>query len=199
VDPVSQEEFFPQILASAASVARKYNADEPHCRHVAKLCMILFDSLTREHGMNRRERMMLEVAALVHEVGMFIKVSDHNLHSQYIITNSEIFGLQREEMEIIGNVIRYHRGDAPTYTDINYIALQREERILVLKMAAILRAADAMDRGHSQHIKQIVVEKKGETMILHTEGSRDHALELVGLDEKGGLFQDVFGYKIVVN
>jgi len=199
IDPASQEEFFSQILASASNVGRKFHSDEPHCRHVAKLCMSLFDALTREHGMNRRERMMLEVAALVHEVGVFIKASDHNIHGQYIITNSEIFGLQRGEMEIIGNVIRYHRGDAPTYTDINYIALQREERILVLKMAAILRAADALDRGHSQHIKQITVEKKDETMILHTEGNRDHSLELIGLDEKGGLFQDVFGYRIVVN
>jgi len=166
---------------------------------VAKLCMILFDALIREHGMNRRERMMLEVAAVLHEVGMFIKASGHNLHGQYIIEHSEIFGMQREEMDIIGNVIRYHRGNAPSPADISYSALQRAERILVLKMASILRVADALDRGHSQHIKQISVQKKGETLILHTEGNRDLSLELLGLDEKGGLFQDVFGYKIVVN
>ncbi|MCL2380334.1 MAG: HD domain-containing protein [Treponema sp.] len=199
VDPALQEEFFSQILASAVNVGRKYHIDEVHCRHVARLCMILFDALTLEHGMNRRERMMLEVAALVHEIGMFIKASGHNLHGQYIIANSEVFGLQREEMDVIGNVIRYHRGNGPSSADIDYISLQRAERILVLKMASILRVADALDRGHSQHIKRISVEKKGETMILHTEGSRDLSLELVGLEEKGGLFQDVFGYKIVVS
>ena len=199
VDPVLQEEFFSQVLASAVNLGRKYHIDEPHCHHVAKFCMTIFDALIQEHGMNRRERMMLEAAAIVHEIGKFIRASGHNQHGQYIIANSEIFGLQREELDIIGNVIRYHRGDAPSPTDIQYIALQREERILVLKMVAILRVADALDRGHSQRIKGITVEKKSETIVLHTEGNLDLSLELIGLDEKGGLFQDVFGYKIVVS
>jgi len=198
VDPVLQEEFFSQILASAANLGRKYHIDEPHCRHVSRLCMVLFDALIREHGMNRRERMLLETAAMLHEIGMFIRATGHNLHGQYLIENSDIFGLQREELDIIGNVIRYHRGNAPAITDINYIALQREERILVLKMASILRVADVLDRGHSQQIKKISVEKKSETMVLQTDGNRDLSLELVALEEKGGLFQDVFGYKIVI-
>jgi exopolyphosphatase/guanosine-5'-triphosphate,3'-diphosphate pyrophosphatase len=199
VDPSLQEEFFTQILASAVNLGRKYRIDEAHCRHVARLCMTLFDSLIREHGMNRRERMMLETAAMVHEIGMFIRASGHNLHGQYIVANSEIFGLKLEELDIIGNVIRYHRGAPPSSTDIDYIALQREERILVLKMVSLLRVADALDRGHTQQIKLASVEKKNETVVLHTEGTWDHSLELLGLEEKGSLFQDVFGYKIVVN
>ena len=199
VDPVLQEEFFSQILASAVNLGRKYHIDEPHCRHVAKLCMTIFDALVREHGMNRRERMMLEAAAMIHDIGTFIKSSGHNRHGQYITANSEIFGLKREELDIIGNVIRYHRGAPPSATDIDYIALQREERILVLKMVAILRAADALDRSHTQQVKLSSVEKKSETLVLHTEGTRDLSLELMGLDEKGSMFQDVFGYKIVIN
>ena len=199
VDPSLEEDFFSQILASAVNLGRKYHIDEAHCRHVAKLCMTIFDALTREHGMNRRERMMLEVAAMLHDIGNFIKASGHNKHGQYIIANTDIFGLKREELDIIGNVVRYHRGSPPSSTDIEYIVLQRNERILVLKMIAILRTADALDRGHSQRVKLVSVEKKSETLVLHTEGSRDLSLELMGLEEKGSIFQDVFGYKIVVN
>ena len=198
VDPVLEEEFFSQILASAVNLGRKYHVDESHCHHVTKLCMTLFDALDREHGMTRRERMMLETAGLVHEIGMFIHSSGHNEHGRYIIANSEIFGLKRDELDIIGNVVRYHSGNIPSSSDIHYIALQREERILVLKMAALLRVADALDRGHGQQIKQISVEMKNETVVLRAEGNQDHYLELTGLDEKCGLFQDVFGYKIVV-
>ena len=199
IDPALQEEFFSQIFASAVSLGRKYKIDEPHCRHVASLCMTIFDAIINEHGMNRRERMMLEVAAMVHEIGMFIQASNHNLHGQYIIANSEIFGLKRDELDIIGNVIRYHRGDPPSSADIDYIALQREERILVLKMVSILRVADSLDRGHSQQVKLNAVEKKSETVALHTEGPRDLSLEVLGLEKKGGLFQDVFGFKIVID
>ena len=199
VDSTLQEEFFSQILASAVNLGRKYHIDERHCRHVARLCMILFDSLTQEHGMGRRERMMLEVAAMIHELGKFIANSSHNIHGQYLIANSDIFGLRREELDLIGNVIRYHRGEVPSSSDIDYIALQREDRILVLKMASILRVADSLDKGHSQQLMLANIEKKNETLLLHTEGARDLSMELMGLEEKGGMFQDVFGYRVVLN
>ena len=199
VNKTQQADFFSQIFASAVNLGRKYHIDEPHCRHVASLCMTIFDAMIKEHGMSRRERMILEAAAMLHEIGMFIGAAEHNLHGQYIIANSEIFGLKQEEQDIIGNVIRYHRGNPPSSTDIDYIALQKEERILVLKMVAILRAADSLDRGHSQQIKIKLVEKKSETVVLHTEGIKDIPMELLGLDERCALFQDVFGYKVVVN
>ncbi|MDR2028107.1 MAG: HD domain-containing protein [Treponema sp.] len=198
VDPKLQEEFFSQIIASAVNLGRKYHYDEAHSRHVADLCLVIFDALVREHGMNRRERMMLEAAAILHDVGMFIRSSSHHKHGQYIVSNSEIFGLHREELDLIANVISYHRGAPPSPADINYIALQREDRILVLKMASILRVADSLDRGHSQRIKNITLERKSETLVLHTQGNYDLSLEHRGLEEKADLFQDVFGYKVVL-
>jgi exopolyphosphatase/guanosine-5'-triphosphate,3'-diphosphate pyrophosphatase len=198
VDPEMQEEFYSQIIASAVNLGRKYRFDEAHNLHVAILCNILFDALAREHGMNRRERVMLEVAATLHDIGMFIRGSGHQKHGQYIVANSEIFGLHREEIDIIANVIRYHRSDPPSQADIDYIALQREERILVLKMASILRLADALDRGHSQRILNIRVERRNEAIVLHTGGDSDVSSERMGLEETGDMFQDIFGYKVIL-
>jgi exopolyphosphatase/guanosine-5'-triphosphate,3'-diphosphate pyrophosphatase len=161
--------------------------------------MTLFDALAKEHGMNRRQRMMLETAAILHDIGTFIKGSGHNKHGQYIVANSEIFGLQRDELDIIANVIRYHRGDPPAPTDIEYISLQREERILVIKMASILQIADALDRGHSQKIQNLTVERRAETIALRSGGVHDISLELIALEEKARLFQSAFGYKVVLN
>ncbi|GHV02875.1 exopolyphosphatase [Spirochaetia bacterium] len=194
-----QEDFYSQIIAGAINLGRKYHYDENHNRHVASLCMILFDALIHEHGMNRRERMMLETAAILHDIGMFVRSSSHEKHGQYIAANSEIFGLHQDELDIISNVIRYHRGPAPSESDIEYIALEREERVLVLKMASILRVADSLDHGHSQHVNSITVEKRGETLALHAQGVHDLSLELMGLEEKAGMFQDVFGYKVILS
>jgi exopolyphosphatase/guanosine-5'-triphosphate,3'-diphosphate pyrophosphatase len=198
VDSTLQEEFFSQIAASAINLGRKFHIDEAHSLHVANNCMALFDALVKEHGMNRRHRMMLEIAAILHDIGMFIKASGHHKHGQYIVVNSEIFGLHADELEIIANVIRYHRGDLPSESDISYVKLQREERMLVLKMASILRVADALDRSHSQQIKNITVERRMESLALHVENAMYSNHELRGLEEKGGLFHDVFGYKVVL-
>jgi exopolyphosphatase/guanosine-5'-triphosphate,3'-diphosphate pyrophosphatase len=199
VDSDTQKEFYSQIIASAVNLGRRFHFDEAHSQHVARLCMTLFDALEKVHGMNQRQRIMLETAAILHDIGAFIKASGHNRHGQYIVANSEIFGLPRDEQDIIANVIRYHRGDPPSEADIEYISLQREERILVLKMASILRIADALDQGHSQKIKDLTIDRRAETIVLHVQGSYDVSLELTGAEEKVGLFQDVFGYKIVLS
>jgi exopolyphosphatase/guanosine-5'-triphosphate,3'-diphosphate pyrophosphatase len=65
-------------------------------------------------------------------------------------------------------------------------------------MASILRVADALDRGHSQRIKHITVERRSETVVLHTEGIHDLSLELIGIEQKADLFQDVFSYKVIL-
>ena len=199
VDSSLQDEFFSQIIASAVNLGRKFHFDEAHGLHVSRHCMTIFDALIKEHGMNRRHRILLETAAILHDVGTYIKSSGHQKHGQYIIANSEIFGLHQDELEIIANVINYHRGDPPSQSDIEYITLQREERILVLKMASILRVADALDRGHTQQIKKITVERRSETVVLHVDKAYDLSLELMGIEEKGGMFQDVFGYKVVLS
>jgi len=199
VDSEQQEEFYSQIIASAVNLGRKFHFDEAHARQVASLSMTLFDALTKEHGMNRRQRMMLETAAILHDIGSFIKTSGHNKHGQYIVSNSEIFGLPRDELDIIANVIHYHRGRMPTKADIEYISLQSEERIIVLKMASILRVADALDRGHSHHLKELTVERREETVALHAQGAYDISQELIALEEKADYFQAVFGYKVVLS
>jgi exopolyphosphatase/guanosine-5'-triphosphate,3'-diphosphate pyrophosphatase len=199
VDSAFQKEFYSQILASAVNLGRRFHFDEAHSRYVAEMCMVLFDSLKSIHGMNNRQRMMLEIAAILHDIGVFIKSSGHNKHGQYIVSNSEIFGLPRDELDVIANVIRYHRGGPPSDSDIEYVSLQREEKILVLKMASILRVADALDRGHTQQIKNITVDRRAETIALHTHGGLDISLELRGMEEKAILFQDAFGYKVVLS
>ena len=213
IDRELQDDFYSQIRASALSLGRKYHFDEVHNRQVTEFSLALFDALVKEHGMNSRERMLLETAALLHDIGMFIRSSRHQLHGQYIVTNSEIFGLKKEELDIIGNVIRYHRDELPSPAHIEFIALQREERIMVLKMAAILRVADALNRGRSQKNSGLSIEKREETLIIRCGGTgeiqpdpdnpsisgyRDLSLEQMGLKEKSDLFQNVFGYKVIL-
>jgi exopolyphosphatase/guanosine-5'-triphosphate,3'-diphosphate pyrophosphatase len=193
-----QDEFFSQIIASAMNLGRKYHYDEAHNRHVAKFALTIFDALKSEHGMDARDRMLMEIAATLHDIGMFVRSSAHHKHGQYIVSHAEIFGLHGDELAIVANVIGHHRGEMPLLTDLAYMTLQREERILVLKMTSILRVADALDRGHSQQIKNIFVERKVDTVNISAEGAYDLSMEKLGLEEKGDMFQDVFGYKILL-
>jgi exopolyphosphatase/guanosine-5'-triphosphate,3'-diphosphate pyrophosphatase len=197
-DTELQNEFAYQTIASAVNLGRKYHFDEPHSKHVAALTVTIFDALEKEHGMTARHRMILETAAILHDIGIFIRTSGHQKHGQYLVAHSEIFGLHPEEQAIAANVVGYHRGTPPSEADFDYIALQREERILVLKMASILRVADALDRSHRQRIKTITLERLEETVVIHTDAPLDLTTERIAVEEKAAMFQDVFGYKVIL-
>lgn len=189
------EEFYSQVTASAKSLGKKYHIDEQHARHVAQLSLSLFDQLTSEHGMDKHQRLMLEVAALLHDIGSFVNPSSHHKHGQYIVANSDIFGLRPEEIQIIANVVRYHRRALPDRAHENYMALTREERVQVMKMAAILRIADALDRGHRQKMTDIKVETTTEELLIRAEPGGDLSLSRFALKTKGDMFEEVFGLK----
>jgi exopolyphosphatase/guanosine-5'-triphosphate,3'-diphosphate pyrophosphatase len=191
-------EMHRQVVASAAALGRKFRYDEDHARHVTELALRLFDALSREHGLGPRERLLLETASLLHDIGTFIRTSGHHKHGEYIVANSEIFGLNRSDLTIVSNVVRYHRKAPPASTHVNFIALPREDRIVVMKLGAILRIADALDRGHDQRIRGLSVERHEDRLVMHSEGGGDFSLERLSLAEKGDMFEDVFGLEPIL-
>jgi exopolyphosphatase/guanosine-5'-triphosphate,3'-diphosphate pyrophosphatase len=198
-DQAVEQEFYTQVIASAENLGKKYRFDEDHAMHVSKLAVSLFDQLQAEHGMDQHSRMLLEVAAILHDIGNFIRASGHHKHGQYIVANSEIFGLSYSDIRIVANVVRYHRKAMPNSAHTSFISLRREHRILVMKLAAILRVADALDRGHSQHVRGFTVQRDEDEIVLDCEYRGDISVERYGLRLKADMFEEVFGYRVRVS
>jgi exopolyphosphatase/guanosine-5'-triphosphate,3'-diphosphate pyrophosphatase len=184
------------VIRSALSVARKYHVDRRHAQNVADLSAKLFDLLQAEHGLAPRHRLLLRAAGLLHEVGGFVSNRSHHKHSYYLIANAEIFGLSRDEHLLAAHVARYHRRAIPQPTHIEYEALPRDRRILVNKLAALLRVADALDRAHGQQVRDFQGERQGEEFVITVPGVSDLTLERRAMTQKADLFEDVFGLRI---
>ena len=110
---------------------------------------------SEEHGLGDRERLLLQVAALLHDVGVYVSLRAHHKHSQYILASSQIFGLSDEETAVVSNIARYHRRGLPQRSHMPYVALDREDRMIVRKLASILRVANALDAEHAQKITDV--------------------------------------------
>lgn len=197
-DAMLQQDFYSQITASAKNLLRKFHGDEEHANYVAKVSLMLFDALKDEIVLDERARMLLEVSALLHDIGMFIRMENHHLHSAYIISNSEIFGLQNTEITIITEIAKYHRGSAMPENEDQFQMLPRLHRMTVLKLTAILRIADALDRAHTQKFTDFTITRQNDNLILRTQSQHNMVLEKQALLEKGGMFEAVFGYKIIL-
>jgi len=191
-------EFEQQVLASADAVGRRYRLDREHGQHVATLAARLFDELREEHGLGDRERLLLKVASLLHDVGMYISLRAHHKHSQYILAESQIFGLSAEETAIVSNIARYHRRGTPQRTHVPYVALDRRDRLVVNKLAAILRIANALDAEHVQKVRGLRIARRGSTWVLELEGSGDLTMERLAATARADMFVETFGRQVLV-
>jgi exopolyphosphatase/guanosine-5'-triphosphate,3'-diphosphate pyrophosphatase len=192
------KEFVQQIIHSAIETGRKYQFDEHHAVSTADLSIKLFKALVKEHGLSPMYELHLRVATLLHDIGSFINVRAHHKHSMYIIQNSELFGLSKSDLTIIALIARYHRHSTPKPEHDIYRLLTREQRLVVVKLAAILRIADALDRCDSNRIRSLECMVSEEGLIISISGIDDFSLEQYSIRSKGSLFEDVYGLNIIL-
>lgn len=181
-----------QTLNAAMAVMRKYEPDTRHARHVASLAVSLFDQLKPVREMGKRDRLLLEIAGLLHEIGNFISSSGHHRHAYYIISETPILGLSDEELHIVACVARYHRKAPPDTSHECYAELPDRARARVRALAAILRLADALDHDHRQRIAKISTKKRGSELILKARTRGDVTLDEWSVGQKGDLFKEEF-------
>jgi len=184
------------VIHSAKTLAEKYRADSRHGQSAADIAVLLFDELRADHGLGPRHRLLLRVAGLLHEVGGYVSSMAHHKHSYYLINNSEIFGLNRSEVEIVAHIARYHRRSSPKLSHLDYMSLPRESRVAVNKLAAILRVADALSRGEPKQAGTLRLARQGDELIIHVPSEGDLILEQRAIAAKGELFEDIYGMKI---
>jgi exopolyphosphatase/guanosine-5'-triphosphate,3'-diphosphate pyrophosphatase len=187
-----------QTRHAAMALLRRYEADPRHSKRVSDLAVSLFEQLRPMHGLARRDGFLLELAALLHEVGNFIGPSGHHRHSYYIITQSPILGLTDEELLVVANVARYHRKAPPDMSHEGYRALAERDRQRVRTLAAILRVADALDHDHRQKVTRVQAKAHGSELRLRVSTRGDLSLDEWSVGNKGDLFREEFGLKPVV-
>lgn len=192
-------DFCDQILNSALELARKYQVDLQHARHVADLARRLFRSLQSEHRMDARCETLLYAAALLHETGLFVGLSGYHKHSYYLIMNSELFGLNALDHQLVAMIARYHRRASPKPTHETFARLDRDSRVIVSRLAGILRVAVALDHTGSQRVRDIECTiEKNRLVVTVTNPAGDLSLERMELRQKASLLEDTFGLGVLL-
>ena len=199
---VSQEHtgaFAEEVLRSARILAERYQSDPSHGEPVGNLCARFFESLTDLHQLTPHDSLLLQVAAILHEVGTYVSPRAHHKHSEYLILNSEVFGLDRLDVTIVALVARYHRHSGPRLDHPSYASLSTDDRIRVCKLAALLRVADALERTHVQRVANLEIRRESGKLRIRLPGLADAAVERLAMASKADLFEQVFGLGVVID
>ncbi|HEX5576594.1 MAG TPA: Ppx/GppA phosphatase family protein, partial [Gemmatimonadales bacterium] len=136
----------------ARHFARKAHTNERHCEQVATLALAIFDGVKSRFDLPESSRDLLHAAAVLHDIGYLISHAKHHKHAYHLILHGDLPGFTPHEVELIANVVRYHRKAFPRKRHENLAYLDRADRRLIARLSGILRIADGLDRTHSQSV-----------------------------------------------
>ena len=177
---------------SVINLCKRCNWHKAHARQVARLSLDLFDATSDLHGLGQHDREMLELGALVHDIGEHVSVEGHDKHTAYLIQHGRLRGFAPEEIDVLACLGRFHRRGNPKLSFEPFNNLPPARRGRVLKLIALLRIADGLDRSHTQAVESIGVKLDEGRVRLVVQASGDIDLELWGLRRKREMFERVF-------
>jgi exopolyphosphatase/guanosine-5'-triphosphate,3'-diphosphate pyrophosphatase len=182
--------------ASVLSLCRRSNWRQPHARQVAALALALFDAMTEIHCLPPQDRELLELGALLHDIGEHVSRVDHDRHSAYLIEHGGLRGFAPEEVRMLALIARFHVRGTPRPSSGAFSSLGNEERRRVLGLIALLRLADGLDASHSGVVSAVHLESangvKGDTVVLRAATKGDAELEQWTFRRKRELFDKTF-------
>lgn len=186
---------------SVRELADKCHFEVPHCTHVQKLALRLYDSVGVRLGGLPSDRLLLADAALLHDVGYHISYDRHHKHSYHLILHAELLGVTPSDQVVMANVARYHRGAEPKRKHRNFGELAPELRDQVQRLAALLRVADGFDRGHIGAVRDLKVrwlERAVRITPVPDPRARSMRLEAWGAHRKSQLLAELCGRPVEI-
>lgn len=185
------------VLSASWAISKRFMSYQPHLKALCGFATLIFDAMKKYHGMNSKDRLMMEVICILHDCGKYISINNSAESSYRIIMSNEILGLTHKEREIIATVVSRNRMMAEAYEDVSD-KFTKEEYVKAVKLLAILKVANALDRSHKQKLKDVSMSVKKNELIISVHSSSSFALERGMFSEKAAFFESVFAIKPVI-
>lgn len=182
-----------QVWESALHMGRKYQFNEKHARLTSKLAARLFEQSKPLHSLDESNLLLLEIGALLHDIGHFINTLDHDKHGYYLLSANRLIGLSQREQNIVANLVRYHRKHSPSGDDENFKSLHQKDRLIVIKLSALLALADSLDISHTEHVTDVIFKQTVSAWQIKVSGKKDQLLLNWALEKRKSQFKEVFG------
>jgi exopolyphosphatase/guanosine-5'-triphosphate,3'-diphosphate pyrophosphatase len=96
--------------ATVVQFMRRYHVDAPQAERVRALALKLFDQLHPGEDEPGAERLLLDWAARLAEIGLSVAHAQHHKHSAYILSNADMPGFSRMEQQRLARIVLAHRG-----------------------------------------------------------------------------------------
>lgn len=193
-----QRKVDPLLSEAVVAAGRRFSFDEAHALHTRDVALALFDQLDAVHHLPADARLILEVAAVLHDVGALVSRSRHHKHSAYLIGNMDLPGISDRERELAALVARFHRRSPPTRDHPALAGLDVVERRAVRGLTTLLRIADGADHGRRQPVRNVEVRSTATSTAVHLVVDKGAVVDDWEHDVERALFRSCFGRSLAV-
>jgi CHAD domain-containing protein len=151
--------------------------DFEHSTRVSSLALQLYDALAEYKviRLNLQQRRILEAAALLHDVGLSKHENGHRKRAFRMVRKlAPPPGWSPQDMQAVAVVGRYHRGAIPPTTHKMFAGIPAARRTTLLKLAGILRFANALDRATQSPNLHPQISKQDGALVFAAQGLDGH-------------------------
>ncbi len=186
-----EHDFEKDILSASRNLAERYHSYSKHTEAVLSMGLVIFDAMKKVHGMGKRERLLLQAAAILHDCGRYISLVNQSECSYQIVMASEIIGMTHLEREIVASIVKHNAMPMQPYKSVND-KMDQESYMIVSKLTAILKIANAMDRSHKQKFKNMKAVLRDRELMITVEAEESIVLEKGLFSAYADSFEEVF-------
>lgn len=194
----SGHHFTEDRLSGAKHLAERFGCDMVHNEYVARVAKILFKALAKPYGLTNKDSQILELASILHNCGRYVNLHFEDDLSYHIVKESEFINLSDTNRDLIACVLKYKNREFPTYRELNEPSLNNDYYVILARLTAIFRIAEALDDCHLQKMTNIKVAIKGDEFVIRATSYMDILIEESEFEESSKLFVEVFGLKPVL-
>lgn len=190
-------DFNEDILNAARTIAGRYMLNEKHVSFVEASSLKIFDEMKKLHGLGKREKLLLQISAILHECGKYINVSYPGDCSFNIIMRTEIIGISHIERVMVANIVKCNTDDV-TYESLLAQGMDKGQAVTVTKLAAILRISNALDKTHKQKCSNLKLNLTDKELFIIVDTYEDMTIEKGLFPDKTFLFEQAYGIRPVI-
>jgi exopolyphosphatase / guanosine-5'-triphosphate,3'-diphosphate pyrophosphatase len=184
------------ILDHARLLAERFHCPMRHAEHVRAIAATLFDQLASVHGLPEEMKLLIEMAALLHDSGKAVHTKAHHKHGEYLVRNTDFPGISDELQAILACLVRYHAKSEPESHHRLYASLNVRDRRTVRALSCILRIAVALDAGETNDIRGVLVRTSRKRVRVRLYLAHGAAPSLAELSRKARPFENEFDIRV---
>ena len=194
----TNHDFEKDIIDCTQNISKRYMGSKKRGETLEKIALTIFDSMKKVHGLGKRERLLLRLAALLHDCGKYITMTNVGEASYEIVMSTEIIGLSHMERETVANIVRYNYREFVYFDARGESGLDKQSYLVMAKLTAILRAATGLDRSHKEKFRNIVAALREGQLVLTVDTTNDITLEKGLFSASADFFEEIFDIRPVI-